>query len=243
MIASIRCDTITRHSLLFSPLSQGKLSILLSSMVAVHSTMLPLGTRAPSFQLPDANPHTPKSLSSASLNPKKSTLPPDIVSLDDFDGYAAYLVCFICNHCPYVQHIRDPLARLCSSYQKHNVAIFAVSSNDIATHPNDSPEKMAEEAAKEPAYTFPYLYDADQEVAKAYHAACTPDFFLFDHQKRLIYRGQFDSSRPGSPEPATGEDLRAALDAALILSPQHQKPSIGCNIKWKVGNAPEYFKR
>ena len=212
-------------------------------MVAVNSTMLPLGTRAPSFQLPDTNPHTKDAMPSQPLKDREaSQTPPGFVALDDFEGYTAYLIMFICNHCPFVKHLRDPLARLCTAYQKHKVAVFAISSNDVATHPDDSPEKMAEEASNAPAYTFPYLYDATQEVAKTYRAACTPDFFLFNHEKRLVYRGQFDSTRPGSSKPATGEDLRAALDAVRILSSENQKPSIGCNIKWKSDNAPEYFK-
>jgi thiol-disulfide isomerase/thioredoxin len=189
-------------------------------MAAVESQMLPLGTTAPSFELPD----------------------PDgkVHSLQD--GADAYLVMFICNHCPFVKHVREELARIGRDYSARNVAIYAINSNDVATHPGDSPEKMKEEAA-EWGYVFPYLYDASQEVAKAYRAACTPDFFLFDAGRRLVYRGQLDDSRPSNDMPVDGHDLRAALDAVLEGKPvsQSQKASIGCNIKWRPGNEPDYF--
>jgi peroxiredoxin len=184
--------------------------------------MLPLGTKAPDFRLP---------------NPSGVT-----ISLSDFKDVPALLVVFMCNHCPYVKHIRDGLAKLARDYRPKAVAVVGISSNDAANYPADSPAKMAEEAASA-GYIFPYLYDETQAVAKAYRAACTPDFFLFDHEQRLVYRGQFDDSRPGNGVPVTGKDLRAALDALLACKPvpSNQKPSIGCNIKWKPGNEPEYF--
>jgi peroxiredoxin len=179
-----------------------------------------LGTKAPEFSLPQ----------------------PDgkYVSSQDFKEAPALLVVFMCNHCPYVRHIRSSFARLAGEYQARGVAIVAISSNDIESFPDDRPEKMAEES-RELGYTFPYLYDESQEVAKAYHAACTPDFFLFDQNRRLVYRGQFDDSRPGNGKPVTGADLRSALDAVLTGRPVpvDQKPSVGCNIKWKPGNAPQ----
>jgi len=193
----------------------------IARMVAVNSTMLPLGTAAPDFRLPDTNGKT--------------------VSLSDFRGKPA-LVMFICNHCPFVKHIRAGLAQLGRDYQPRGVAIAGISANDVENYPQDSPAKMKEEA-KDAGYVFPYLYDESQAVAKAYHAACTPDFYLFDTGHRLVYRGQFDDSRPGNALPVTGKDLRAALDAVLggkEISPI-QKPSIGCNIKWKTGREPEYF--
>ena len=191
-------------------------------MVAVNSTMLPLGTSAPDFHLPDTSGKT--------------------VSLADFNGASALLVVFMCNHCPYVKHIRSGLAQLAREYLPRGVAIAGISSNDAVNYPADGPAKMAEEA-KSAGYIFPYLYDESQETAKAYRAACTPDFYLFDAQHHLVYRGQFDDSRPGNGVPATGQDLREALDAALAGQPPlaKQKPSIGCNIKWKSGNQPEYF--
>jgi len=189
-------------------------------MAAVESQMLPLGTAAPAFSLPD----------------------PDGKVFSLRDGAAAYLVMFICNHCPYVKHVREELARIGREYAERNVAIYAINSNDVSTHPGDSPEKMKQEAA-EWGYVFPYLYDASQDVAKAYRAACTPDFFLFDADRKLVYRGQLDDSRPSSDAPVDGRDLRAALDAALggAPAPEPQKASIGCNIKWRPGNEPEYF--
>ena len=184
--------------------------------------MLSLGTPAPDFRLP-----TPSG---------------GAVSLSDFKGAPALLVVFMCNHCPYVRHIRDGLATLARDYQPKAVAVVGISANDGANYPADSPAKMAEEAAAA-GYVFPYLYDETQAVARAYRAACTPDFYLFDKDQRLVYRGQFDDSRPGNSIPVTGKDLRAALDAVLAAKPvpADQKPSIGCNIKWKPGNAPDYF--
>jgi peroxiredoxin len=189
-------------------------------MAAVESQMLPLGTTAPAFSLPD----------------------PDGKVYSLRDGADAYLVMFICNHCPFVKHIREELARIGRDYSDRNVAIYAINSNDVTTHPGDSPERMKKEAT-EWGYAFPYLYDASQEIAKAYHAACTPDFFLFDAGRRLVYRGQLDDSRPSNNEPVDGRDLRAALDAVLSGEPvaESQKASIGCNIKWRAGNEPDYF--
>jgi peroxiredoxin len=191
-------------------------------MVAVNSTMLPLGTQAPDFQLPDPTG--------------------TMVSLADFKTAPALLVVFMCNHCPYVKHVRDELAKLARDYQPREVAVVGVNANDVANYPAESPEKMAEEAASA-GYIFPYLYDETQAVAKAYRAACTPDFYLFDQQQRLVYRGQLDDSRPGNGLPVTGKDMRAALDAVLAGKPVsiRQQPSIGCNIKWKPGNGPDYF--
>jgi peroxiredoxin len=191
-------------------------------MAATPSTMLELGTRAPDFHLPDT---TGK-----------------MVALADFDRAPALLVIFLCNHCPFVKHIRAGVAELARDYQAKGVGVVAISANDANAYPADSPRMMALEA-KDAGYTFPYLYDESQEVAKAYRAACTPDFFLFDRDKRLVYRGQMDSSRPHSDVPVTGVDLRAALDAVLAGAPvaAEQKPSIGCNIKWRRGNEPEYF--
>lgn len=189
-------------------------------MSATESEMLELGTLAPEFSLPD----------------------PDGVMNSLGDGKQAYLVMFICNHCPFVVHVRDELAHLGRDYLSKAVAIVAISSNDVATHPADGPQQMKEEAAKN-GYEFPYLYDESQEVAKAYRAACTPDFFLFDSDRKLVYRGQLDDSRPSNDVPVTGKDLRSALDALLNGNPvpDEQKPSIGCNIKWSPGNAPDYF--
>jgi peroxiredoxin len=185
--------------------------------------MLALGTPAPDFSLPDTEGNT--------------------VSLSDFKDAPALLVIFMCNHCPFVKHIQDKLAELVRAYQAKGVAVVAISSNDVANYPDDSPEMMAGLADKA-GFTFPYLYDETQEVAKAYCAACTPDFFLFDKNKALAYRGQMDDSRPGNDIPVTGTDLTAAVDALLEGSqvPAEQKPSIGCNIKWKQGNEPEYAK-
>jgi peroxiredoxin len=191
-------------------------------MAATPSTMLPLGTQAPGFQLPDTNGKT--------------------VSLTDFRGSAALIVCFICNHCPYVKHLRSELARIAREYQQKGVGVVAINSNDAANYRDDSPQRMAEEVITA-GYTFPYLYDESQAVAKAFRAACTPDFFVFDRDFALVYRGQFDDSRPGNGVPVTGKHLRAALDAILSGQPipKDQKPSIGCNIKWKPGNEPDYF--
>ncbi len=191
-------------------------------MVLTPSTMLPLGTQAPAFALPDTDGK--------------------IVSLNDFEGRKALLVMFICNHCPYVKHVREELARIGRDYAGRSLGIVAISSNDAAAYPDDAPDKMAEEK-RAAGYTFPYLYDERQEVAKAYSAACTPDFFVFDANRALVYRGQLDDSRPGNDVPLTGTDLRAALDAALAgrPAPATQRASMGCNIKWKPGNAPSYF--
>jgi len=185
--------------------------------------MLPLGTKAPDFRLPDTAGK--------------------MVSLADFESATALLVVFMCNHCPYVKHIRTGLAQLARDYMTRGVSIVGISSNDVENYPQDSPQKMAEEA-KAAGYTFPYLYDETQAVAKAYRAACTPDLYLFDGEQRLAYRGQFDDSRPGNNVPVTGKDLRVALDALLAGKPvpPNQKASIGCNIKWKPGNEPEYFR-
>lgn len=191
-------------------------------MSRTPSTMLPLGTPAPDFSLPD---------------------PAGMVhTLADFADKKALLVMFICNHCPFVLHVRAEMVALGLEYGPKEVGIVAISSNDVCTHPDDSPEKMAEEA-RAAGYTFPYLYDEDQAVAKAYRAACTPDFYLFDGTMQLAYRGQLDDSRPGNGIPVTGRDMRAALDAVLSGEPpsENQMPSMGCNIKWKAGNAPDYF--
>jgi len=190
-------------------------------MALTPSTMLALGTAAPDFRLPDTNGKT--------------------VALADFASAPALVVMFICNHCPYVRHIRSGLAEFGREYQKRGAAIVAISANDIETHPEDSPARMAQEA-KAAGYTFPYLYDASQAVAKAYKAACTPDIYLFDKGRKLVYRGQFDASRPGNGVPVTGKDLRAAVDAVLGGKPVApvQTQSIGCNIKWKPGNEPGY---
>jgi peroxiredoxin len=190
-----------------------------SLMALTPSNMLALGTAAPAFSL--------------------SSTTGDIVSLDDFSECSALLVVFICNHCPFVKHIREELACLGQDYQPHGVGMVAINSNDTEAYPADSLDKMAEEM-QVASYTFPYLLDESQLVAKAYDAACTPDFFLFDEDRVLVYRGQLDDSRPGNEIPVTGKDLRAALDAVLAGQPvpDLQKPSVGCNIKWKPGNAP-----
>ena len=195
--------------------------------------MLTLGTIAPPFVLPNYNPN-------AEVREGGSLTEGQEVAFHGFTGYSAYLVMFICNHCPYVKHLRDPLARLCQEYQQKGVAVFGINSNDVENYPDDSPQKMVEEA-RDAGYTFPYLYDEAQEVAKNYRAACTPDFFVFNQKKCLVYRGQFDATRPGSKEAVTGADLRAALDATLTLLPERQNPSLGCNIKWRAGSAPDYF--
>ena len=191
-------------------------------MVRTASTMLPLGTNAPDFSLPDTEGKT--------------------VQLSDYAGSKALLVIFMCNHCPYVKHVADQLKTLSDDYMPQGLAVVAISSNDADKYPEDSPEAMANEKA-ERGYQFAYLFDESQSVAQAYAAACTPDFYLFDDQQRLVYRGQLDSSRPKTDIPVTGEDLRAAIDAVLAgQSPSDQQtPSIGCNIKWKEGNEPQYF--
>ncbi len=191
-------------------------------MVKTASTMMQLGAPAPDFSLVNVNGET--------------------VSLSDFDDAPALLVMFLCNHCPFVKHVARELAHLGREYQQRGVAIVGISSNDVDKYPQDSPEQMVHEAESQ-GYTFPYLFDGTQEVAKAYRAACTPDFFLFDKSRKLVYRGQLDSSRPGSDIPVTGVDLRAALDAVLAgdAVSTEQKPSIGCNIKWIEGQEPDYF--
>jgi len=164
-----------------------------------------------------------------------------IVSLDSLPAGAPLLIMFICNHCPFVKHIASELARIGREYQPRGLAVVAINANDIAGYPDDSPARMKEEAAAR-GYTFCYLFDETQQVAKAYRAACTPDFFLYDARRRLVYRGQLDASRPGNGIPVTGADLRAAVEAVLAgrNPPQQQTPSIGCNIKWKPGNEPDY---
>ena len=192
-------------------------------MPHVPSVMLDLGTTLPSFSLPDLNGRT--------------------VSDADFKGSRALLVAFICKHCPFVKHIRAEFARFAKEYEAKGLKIVAIASNDVKEFPEDGPEGMKQEAA-EAGYAFPYLFDGKQQVAQAFRAACTPDFFLFDADGRLAYRGQFDGSRPKSDVPVTGSDLRAAADAVLAgkPAPATQRPSMGCNIKWSPGNAPEYFK-
>jgi peroxiredoxin len=191
--------------------------------MAVTSTMLPLGTKAPDFTLRDV-------------------VSGQDVSLGDFDGSKGMLVMFICNHCPYVQHVRDELARFGMDYQDSDLGIVAISANDAEAYPDDGPDAMRKEALRH-GYTFPYLFDADQNVAAAYTAMCTPDFFLFDSNRELAYRGRFDESRPNSGIAVTGEDLRAAVNAVLAGQPTSadQWPSMGCSIKWKPGNTPAYF--
>jgi peroxiredoxin len=190
-------------------------------MVQTASTMLALGTEAPNFSLPTADGR--------------------YVTRDDVAGSMGLLVMFICNHCPYVIHVRDQLAKIGQDYTAKGIGIVAISSNDVENHPDDSPDKMAE-MAKECGFTFPYLYDESQDVAKAYSAACTPDFFLFDGTMKLVYRGQLDGSRPKNDVPVTGGDLRSAIDALVSGAriPDDQIPSLGCNIKWKAGNEPAY---
>ena len=191
-------------------------------MVKTASTMLKLGTKAPPLGLLNVDGRT--------------------ITLDDVAGKPALVVMFICNHCPFVKHIATELARFGADYQQQGAAIIAINANDASTYPDDSPERMVHEAEQR-GYVFPYLYDEDQEVAKSYHAACTPDFFVFDDKQQLVYRGQFDSSRPGNGIPVTGEDVRRAVDAVLSKSPvpQPQRASIGCNIKWRNGQEPDYF--
>ena len=184
--------------------------------------MAALGMAAPDFALPDTDGRT--------------------VVLADFADAPGLLVVFMCNHCPFVIHLREELMRSVKRYQGRGLAVVGISSNDVEAFPQDGPEPMAREA-QELGYTFPYLFDAAQSVAKAYNAACTPDFFLFDDQRRLVYRGQFDRSRPGNDVPVTGADLGAAVEALLGGNPisPDQLPSIGCNIKWRAGNEPDYF--
>ena len=191
-------------------------------MVKTASTMKKIGTPAPDFKLVNVDGR--------------------IVGLHDFDEQPALLVMFICNHCPFVKHVADGLTRLAMDYLPKGVAIVGINSNDAATHPHDSPEQMVHEAEAR-GYPFPYLYDEGQDVAQAYGAACTPDFFLYDKARKLVYRGQLDGSRPSNTIPVTGVDLRAALDAVLAdrAPPEQQIPSIGCNIKWRAGNEPQYY--
>ncbi len=191
-------------------------------MVNTPSTMVPLGTEAPDFALPDTSGRT--------------------VRRDDFEGADAFLVVFMCNHCPYVKHLKEAIADFAWEYQEEGVAVVAVNSNDVENHPEDAPAKMKEDAERF-GYPFPYLFDETQEVARAYGAACTPDFFLFDSDFRLVYRGQFDRSRPGNDVPVSGSDLREATESVLAgeKPPADQVPSQGCNIKWKEGNAPAWF--
>ena len=192
-------------------------------MAVKASEMLPLGTSALDFKLPDTAGN--------------------MVSLRDFEEAPAFLVIFICNHCPFVKHILNAMVELIKEYQAKGVAVVGINSNDVVNFPDDRPEMMAK-VVKEAGFTFPYLYDETQEVAKAYRAACTPDFFLFDSERTLVYRGQMDDSRPGTGITITGADLTAAIDAVLEGKPvsEEQKPSLGCNIKWKQGNEPGYAK-
>jgi peroxiredoxin len=193
-------------------------------MVAIGSTMLPLGTKAPDFHLPDV-------------------VSGKTISLATFADKKALLVMFICRHCPYVQHVQRELARIGKDYQDKSVGIVAISANDAANYAEDAPDRL-KAMARELGFTFPYCYDESQKTAQAYTAACTPDFFLFDGDRSLVYRGQLDDSRPGNATPVTGKDLRAAIDAVLAdkAVDANQKASIGCNIKWKSGNEPDYFK-
>lgn len=191
-------------------------------MAKTLSTMLQLGTTAPVFSLPDTDGH--------------------MVSINDTNNAKGYLVMFICNHCPYVIHVNKELKKLTDEYMKKGIKVYAISSNDVENYPDDSPAKM-KILKEEQSFNFPYLYDESQEIAKAYMAACTPDFFLFDMNKKLVYRGQLDESRPGKDKIVTGRDLRDALEAVLkgdSISDE-QTPSLGCNIKWKPGNEPSYF--
>lgn len=188
--------------------------------MAAESQMLAIGTQAPEFALPDPDDRV------HALRERAD----------------AYLVMFICNHCPYVKHVREELARLGTEYAKRNVAIYAINSNDTENYPGDSAENMKREAETW-GYSFPYLLDTDQSVAKAYRAACTPDLYVFDGARSLVYRGQLDGSRPSNDVPTDGRDVRAALDAVLGGKPvsEHQVPSIGCSIKWRPGNEPDYI--
>jgi peroxiredoxin len=191
-------------------------------MARTESTMLSLGTQAPDFNLPDV-------------------VSGQMIALDSFAGKQALLVMFICRHCPFVKHIQQELAQIGKDYGTQSVGIVAVSANDVASYPDDAPDKM-KDMAVELEFTFPFCYDESQDTAQAYAAACTPDFFLFDAARRLVYRGQLDDSRPSNGRPVTGRDLRAALDAVLAGQPVNpdQKPSLGCNIKWKPGKEPTY---
>jgi peroxiredoxin len=192
-------------------------------MALTASTMLPLGTNAPDFHLPDV-------------------VSGNTISLSTFAGKQALLVMFICRHCPFVKHIKDEMARLDKDYISRNVGIVGISANDAKNYPDDAPEQL-KAMAQELKLSFPICYDESQETAKAYTAACTPDFFLFDAQQQLVYRGQLDDSRPSNGKPVTGTDLRAAIEAILTGQSVNaqQQPSVGCNIKWKPGNAPSYY--
>jgi peroxiredoxin len=192
------------------------------SMAATPSTMVDLGQAAPRFALPNV-------------------LDGQTVTLDQFARRKALLVIFLCKHCPYVMHVKPALIQLATDFSRHSLGIVGISSNDVERYPEDDPERLAELAEEIP---FPILYDESQEVAKAYRAACTPDFFLYDAGRRLVYRGQLDDSRPGNNRPLTGRDLRAAISAVLTGSPVNpdQRASIGCSIKWKPGNEPEYIR-
>lgn len=192
-------------------------------MVMVESTMLPLGTQAPEFSLPEV-------------------VTGETVTLETFADTQGLLVMFICQHCPFVKHVQSELARIGQDYKPKGLGIVAISSNSVETHPQDGPEHL-KAMAQQLGFNFPFCYDASQEVAKRYTAACTPDFFLFDSDRRLVYRGQLDDSRPSNGVPVTGEDLRAAIDQVLAKQPvpEAQKPSVGCNIKWQPGNEPAYF--
>ena len=191
-------------------------------MVLTASTMLPLGTKAPEFHLPEV------------VNGK-------IISLENFDDKKALLIMFICRHCPFVKHIQQQLAKLDQDYSNSDLGIIAISANDAKNYPNDAPESL-KEMSIELGFDFTFCYDETQATAKAYTAACTPDFFLFDSDRKLVYRGQLDDSRPSNNQPVTGKDLRAAITAVLNNQPisSEQQPSIGCNIKWKAGNQPNY---
>ncbi len=193
-------------------------------MALTPSTMLALGTKAPDFSLPEV-------------------VTGQTVSLATFAGTRALVVMFICRHCPYVQHVKEGLAQLGRDYAKQAIGIVAISANDVANYPDDAPDHL-KTMAKEEGFTFPFCYDESQETAKGYTAACTPDFFLFDQDRRLVYRGQMDDSRPGNGKAVTGRDLRAAMDAVLAGTPVNpeQRPSLGCNIKWKKGREPAYFR-
>lgn len=192
-------------------------------MALTASTMLPIGTKAPDFQLPDV-------------------VSGETISLTTFAGKKVLLVMFTCKHCPFVKHVQDELANLGKDYTNRDVGIVAISANDVNKYPDDAPEQL-KTIAQELNFTFPLCYDESQETAKAYTAACTPDFFLFDADQRLVYRGQLDDSRPSNGKPVTGKDLRAALDTVLAGQSVNsdQKPSVGCNIKWKPGNEPSYY--
>lgn len=195
-------------------------------MAATESTMLELGVQAPDFSLPNTN-----------LN-----FPLEQVSLTDFKGAKALLVMFVCNHCPYVIHLRSGLIDLANDYADKGLQVVAISSNSADSHPQDGPDAMQAEA-QEHGFPYPYLFDASQDVARAYKAACTPDFYLFDSAQKLVYRGRFDGSRPKNDIPVTGEDMRRAVDAILAgeTPDAEQIPSMGCNIKWVPGNEPAYF--